>query len=248
MSLRKNGICLLLFLGVCLPLFAGSRTLWLGDTTAGTERGIKELFMKGVPPFSFMLDSVGSDTFIKRWNRKMEKSPHSVATERKYAVTFTNPGKTIAVRCDITTFTDFPAIEWTLHFRNLGDTNSPTISNVNAADIDFTQPKGDFTLYTAHGCEATNLDFHLQKYNLRPDSLYMFRPYGGRSSSITAFPFYNIAGTDGKKGAFVAIGWTGTWQAEFEERSASSLSFRSGMSNTHLYLLPGDSTHLQSRL
>lgn len=240
MSLRKNGICLLLFLGVCLPLFAGLHSLRLGNTATGCERSVKELFMKGMPPFSFMLDSVSSDSFIKRWSRKIEKVPSKRTDESKYEVTFTNPAKTLAVRCDITTFTDFPAVEWTLHFRNLDDTNSPTISHVNAADIDFTQPAGDFTLYTAHGCEATNLDFHLQKYNLRPDSLYMFRPYGGRSSSITAFPFYNIAGTDGKKGAFVAIGWTGTWQAEFKERSASDLSFRSGMSNTNLYLLPGE--------
>lgn len=235
MFLMRNAI-LLLCLTMLTPIFAAKRTLRLGETISNTDQYVKTLFMRGVPPFSFMLDSVKSEKFISRWNRKLQNAPSERTTEKKYTVTFTNPAKTLAVRCDITAFTDFPAIEWTLHFKNLSDNNSPKISGVNAADINFAQQGDCFTLYTAQGCNATNRDFHLLKYALQEDSVYMFKPYGGRSSSITAFPYYNIAGAD-STGAFVAIGWTGTWQASFEPHTAG-LSFHSGMSNTNLFLLP----------
>lgn len=84
MSLRKNGICLLLFLGVCLPLFAGLHSLRLGDTATGCERSVKELFMKGMPPFSFMLDSVNSDTFIYKYKAlEQENRESSVDKNRR---------------------------------------------------------------------------------------------------------------------------------------------------------------------
>lgn len=234
-TMKKSKLILALCLACIVPLLSFS--IKTNVRTAVNEKFVKSMFMTGNPPFSFRLDGKHSNDFIRSWSRKFEKSSHSGNSD-KYIVTMTSPDKRLSVRTEIITYTDFPAIEWTLNLINNSSENSPRISAITPANFDVTG-KEDFTIYTAQGCHAIDRDFHLLKYNLRPDSTYYFEPTGGRPSSKTAFPFYNISTNNGKNGVFMSIGWTGNWFASFRT-DHDKLKIEAGMPKTDLYLYPGE--------
>ena len=231
-------ICLLL-----LACFMGishlcARNFEMGESMPNREKFVRSMFMKGLPPFSFSLDGRHSDEFISGWKRKLVPVASTDASVLKYELTMKSPDSGLQIRCDIASYTDFPAVEWTLHFVNNSSENSPRISDVQAADIGFGQKSDLYTLYTAQGCHALDRDFHLLKTEIESDTVYRHVPLGGRPSSKTAFPFYNIAGSG--CGAFFSIGWTGGWSAEFELDKAGDLHVKSGMQNTDLFLYPNE--------
>ncbi len=232
-------LCLLWLLSFfCIsPLF--SRTLDVaGGINTTADKRVRNMFMKGLPPFSFELDGRNSDEFIQKWTRRMVSCPASGDNERRYELVMKSPGGGLELRCDIVAYTDFPAVEWTLHFINTSSENSPRISGVEAANLKLAHKSG-YTLYTAQGCHAIDRDFHLIKTEIEPDTTYRFVPLGGRPSSKTAFPFYNIA-TDAGNGVFFALGWTGNWFAQFGLDGRGELCLSSGMLKTDLFLYPGE--------
>jgi len=61
---------------------------------------------------------------------------------------------------------------------------------------------------------------------------------GKGMSSVDALPFFNI--DLAAKGMIVAVGWSGSWSAEFYRNSLHSVSVKAGMEATHLLLHPGE--------
>ena len=206
------------------------------------QRWIDNLFTKGkLPPFSFTYGEEDSETFIRKWDFSRKRVASDEANVVKYEITYSEPGgKGLEVRCDVTGFTDFEAVEWTLHFTNKGDKNSKNIKNVSASNILFSAKSGNsFTVYTARGSNGSRHDFAPVVISPESDKSYTFSPKNGRSSDTDAFPFFNIA-TDCGRGAMLSIGWTGTWIADFSLNS-NKLHSTSGMKNTDLFLYPGES-------
>ena len=205
------------------------------------QKWIDNLFAKGkLPPFSFTYGEESSENFIRKWNFSKKRVASDEANVVKYEIVYSEPGgKGIEVRCDATGFTDFEAVEWTLHFTNKGDKNSKNIKNVSASDILFGTKSGNsFTVYTARGSNGSRHDFAPVVVTPESGKNYTFSPKNGRSSDTDAFPFFNIA-TDAGRGAMLSIGWTGTWIADFS-LSDSKLHSASGMKNTDLFLFPGE--------
>ena len=231
-------ICLLLTMALSLTQLS-ARNLDMGERMPDRNKFVRNVFMKGLPPFSFRLDERPSDEFISGWKRKLVPLASDDAGVLKYEMTMKSPDSGLSLRCDIVAYTDFPAVEWTLHFVNNSSVNSPRISDVQAADLSFRQKGHGYTLYTAQGCHAVDRDFHLLKTELEADTVYRHVPLGGRPSSKTAFPFYNIAASNGC-GAFFSIGWTGSWAAEFELGGTDNLHLKAGMLKTDLFLYPGE--------
>ena len=205
------------------------------DKPVNAKQRAASLFAPGkLPPFSFEFGGRSSDAFIRSWKQTRVQVETGSPTVACQDISYASPDRRMTVVCRVWTYSDFDAIEWKLTFKNNSGTNSPQITKVMAADADLRGGSG-FTLYTARGSNALSSDFSLQKVALKEDSTYRYVPAGGRSSSKTAFPFYNLA-SEGR-GVMFSIGWTGTWFADFE-LSEASLHLDAGMLNTDLYLLP----------
>jgi len=192
-------------------------------------------FDKPLPPFSFRLDGVSSTEFIRCWRKSQEQTGPDT-----WSVTYTSPDKRLQVRSDIRTFAGFDATEWTLHFTNLSGIDSPRITDIQAIDYQIAEPAAGSaaTLYTLKGSDALASDFSLVKQPMQHGEDYRFAPVGGRSSAVTAFPFFNVDYND-SCGTFVAVGWTGGWQAEYI-RTSHGVRAKAGMP-VDLHLLPGES-------
>src|SRR5690606_34656575 len=92
----------------------------------------------------------------------------------------------------------------------------------------------DITLHYADGTHVSKADFHPRKQVLAPGQSLQLSPESGRSSD-NAFPFLNIESAS-DQGAIMAIGWSGSWVADFKSEAANSVSVASGMKSLDTYL------------
>lgn len=211
-------------------------------TVNQTRQWVEEHFGKGkLPPFSFVYGGQKSDNFIRSWDYKAEKLPVSLPEEQnqeKYLYSYTDRNTGLVVKCAVTCFTDFPAVEWVLHFINTSGSNTPVIEKAAAIDWSISTDKNNpVILHHSRGTDARRTDFEpLSTVLKNGENVYMTPTYG-RSSSDTAFPFFNIE-LQGQTSMLVAIGWTGKWYADIKKINEKTLSLKSGMEKMQLKLYP----------
>ena len=232
-------------LTLVLTVFAGQRIAYgqktndIPVTTSDTHIWIEQKFAKGeIPPFSFVYNGKISNNFIKKWEYNSEKINAVEPNSEVFVFTYSDKQSGLAVKCTVTGFTDFPAIEWVLNFTDNSGKTTPVIEKVAAIDYSFiSQESGTFMLYHARGSDATRNDFQPIDEALRTGENVHLTPNRGRSSDNTAFPFFNIE-LPGKHGIMVAVGWTGKWYADILQTSGKSVSLKSGMEKMQLTLFP----------
>ena len=207
--------------------------------SVNVHKWVIQHFAKGkIPPFSFVYGGKNSDSFIKGWKFQSENliSNDPEVAESKY--TYTDPQSGLTVKCFVSGFTDFPAVEWVLKFENTSATNTPVIEKANVINYKFSSKgKGQFILHHAHGSNAERTDFQPIDEPLEIGKSIYMTPKGGRSSDNTAFPFFNLE-MPGHQGVMVAVGWTGKWFADLVQTDSKSVSLKSGMEKLKLTLLP----------
>ena len=206
-------------------------------------------------PFSFTYDGKPSAELLKTWECKRAVRP--LDTQRiEHTFTYTDPKTGLKVRCVAIAYADYPAAEWVVYFENKGSSDTPIIENVRALDISLTsdqQPK-DVVIRHARGTQVAMGDFGpIDDALATGASLKIGSGVLGKStdapaahlsmigkgmSSVDALPFFNI--DLATKGMIAAVGWSGSWSAEFVRSSPQSVSVTAGMETTHLLLHPGE--------
>lgn len=199
----------------------------------------EEHFAKGkVPPFSFLYGGRSSDTFIKSWQYRADKLKSKEPNAEETLYTYSDKSSGLVIKCTVTSFTDFPSVEWVLKFSNTSGLNTPILEKVAVVDYSFNAgTKGSFVLHHAKGSNAEKTDFQPIDENVEVGKNIYMTPSGGRSSDHTALPFFNIE-MPGHQGIMVAVGWTGKWYADVLQSDGKSISLKSGMEKMHLVLNP----------
>ena len=199
---------------------------------------VEKHFAKGrIPPFSFVYGGEKSDRFIRNWQFSAEKIKSTEADTEVSVYTYRDKRSGLMVKCLVTCFNDFPAVEWVLYFSNTSGKNTPLIEKAAAIDYSFvSEEKGSFILHHAKGSHVEETDFQPidEKMEIGKD-IYM-TPVGGRSSD-GAFPFFNME-MPGQQGIMVAVGWTGKWYADLRQVDEKTVSLKSGMERMQLKLYP----------
>ncbi len=85
------------------------------------------------PPFSFTYDGKPSAELLKTWELKRASRPLD-DQRTEYVLTFGDPKTGLVVRCVGIEYRDFPAVEWTLFFKNRSTSDTPIISDIRAMD------------------------------------------------------------------------------------------------------------------
>ena len=202
---------------------------------------VKTHFAKGmVPPFSFKYGGIDSKTFIKGWSYSAEKQNGLEPNTEEYIFSYQDNKSGLVVKCLVTSYMDFPAVEWILKFSNRSASNTPLIENTEVISYPFGfNQKGSFVLHRALGSNAQRSDFQPIDQKLQIGESVSMMPAGGRSSDNTALPFFNIE-APGKQGVMVAVGWTGSWRADVSQVDEKTVHVSSGMGKMHLVLYPGE--------
>lgn len=189
-------------------------------------------------PFSFVYDERPSQELLPTWKRTRTTEP-AAAGKEKHTITYTDPSTGLEVVCETTIFTDFPAVDWVVRFRNNGSVDTPILENVQALNLNIAAPpKGDIVLHHSHGSTCTATDFLPIDTSVQPDTEVTLAPNGGRSSD-GALPFFNLEWQGG--GLVGAIGWSGQWAMRLHRDAERELTLEAGQQITHLMLHPGES-------
>jgi len=203
------------------------------------HKWVEQRFARGkVPPFSFVYGGKSSDSFIKTWTYSAEKTKSADPLVKESVYTYTDKKSGLVVKCFVTCFTDYHAVEWVVKFSNTSRLNSPLIEKAAVIDYSFvSEEKGTFVLHHSRGSNAERTDFQpIDETMVTGRSIYM-TPVGGRSSDNTAFPFFNIE-LPRKEGIMVAVGWTGKWYADVSQLNEKTVSLKSGMEKIQIKLDP----------
>ena len=78
-------------------------------------------------PFSFKYGGVSSREFLHDW--KLERNMKKLDAKRtQISIKLTDPKTGLEVSAETIEYRDFPALDWTLYFKNGGSSNTPIIS------------------------------------------------------------------------------------------------------------------------
>ena len=189
--------------------------------------------------FSFVYDGKPSAELLVTW--KLERASRPLDNQRtEHTLVYTDPKTGLELRCVGVEFRDFPAVEWTLYFKNTGDKDTPILSDILTLDAQFNQVAGaDCVLNHSNG-DVNKPE--VGNYVPLRTVLAIGKEFelAGEKGLPTekAMPYFNIE-CGGGKGMIVVLGWPGQWSARFM-RDQSGLRLRAGQQVTHFRLHPGE--------
>ena len=223
-------------LGMLMVQYAFAVTPTAAELAQAKDWTTKHLATASAPVFSFVYGDQASAALLKDWTGTAS-SRRVDADKTEHTLAWIDPKSGLTVRCVAVEYADFPAVEWTLWFKNTGKTDTPILQEVLALDTLFesSTDKDGFRLLHARGSHEEARDF-LPEETVLDQSLH-FAPDGGRSSD-GVMPFFNLIRPD-RDGTIIAVGWTGQWAASFAPE-VSGTHVRTGMERTHLLLHPGE--------
>ena len=200
---------------------------------------VEQHFSKGkIPPFSFVYGGKSSDTFIRNWKYTVIKMKSDDPHVEESVYSYADKQSGLVVKCIVTCFNDFNAVEWVLKFSNTSEKNSQLIEKTAAIDQSFVSEKnGAFVFHHARGSSGERSDFQPIDENMEIGKRSYLTPNGGRSSDNAALPFFNIE-IPGQQGIMAAIGWTGKWYADVSKMNDKTVSLKSGMEKMQTKLYP----------
>jgi alpha-galactosidase len=189
------------------------------------------------PPFSFIYDGKPSSSLLKEW--KAERTFRQIDAQRmERTITWSGSGG-LQVRCVSVEYADYPTVEWTLHFKNTGQTDSPVLSDILSIDTTFDRGgAGEFLLHHHKGTFVRADDFEPLSTTLEPGKTVRFAPPGGRPLGHV-FPYFNLQ-QQPDEGVIVVVGWPGQWFAEFARDKARGLHIVAGQEKLRVSLKPGE--------
>ena len=126
------------------------------------------------------------------------------------------------------------AYEYAVYITNDGEADTEVFS-----DLSFTLTfAGAHPKISGIKGDAGGVDYSPYEHDLTAEPHYLDRSISGRPSHVV-FPYYNLS--YGQGGTFIAIGWPGTWFADFSyDETASVTTLKTGQGQLTACLHPGE--------
>jgi alpha-galactosidase len=187
-------------------------------------------------PFSFIYDGKPSSELLKTWT--VERTVKKLNEQRsEITIACTDPKTGLSVRCVAIVYRDFPTVEWTLYFKNGGQSNTPIIENIEPLDAQLlTDDDGDIVLHHQRGSLFNRSEYQPFTTVLMADKPTSISTSGGRPTQAN-MPYFNMEKSG--QGVIAVIGWPGQWAASFV-RDGAGVRVRGGQELTHFKLLSGE--------
>ncbi len=223
---------------------ADGQILWLGELPI--IEGQTPPVIATDRPFSFSYGGQPSAALLREWPLDRQvKQLDDQRTERSW--TWTDPRTKLVLRWVAIDYHDFPTVEWTLHLKNAGTTDTPIIEDLQALDTRFERKQdavyarfaspGEFVLNHHVGSPCAANDYQPLRTPLPHQAAKHLATSGGRGSN-SDWPYFNLEWPG--EGVIAVVGWPGQWAANFTRDEANGLRVRAGQEQTHFKLLPGE--------
>ncbi|MBN2138521.1 MAG: NPCBM/NEW2 domain-containing protein [Sedimentisphaerales bacterium] len=221
-------------------VLADGRQLWLGDMEIRDHRSSQRLSpiaRSGSSAFAFLYNGAVSDSILGGWPAQRQKS--QLDAERTcYTKTWREEGGGLEVLLVAVDYKDFPAVEWTVYFKNTGSSDTGIVENIQALDTLFArQGDGEFVLHAFRGDTCSAVLYEPLTETLGGGASRHFAPDDGRGTN-GSFPYYKVQMPGG--GILLAIGWPGQWASCFSVGAEGALRISAGQELTRFRLRPGE--------
>ena len=156
-----------------------------------------DLWKAGSVPFSFKYASQDSAKFLTSWETKREVT--SLKTGRILYYSYADPVTHLKVTAEVRLYSDFPnVVDWVLHFRNDGASDTPIIEDILPLDWAVTAAPGKVVVRHAQGSDAHAEDFTPLVEQLDPGGTTILSLNGEDLRADNRYPFstYRLATTD----------------------------------------------------
>ncbi len=188
-------------------------------------------------PFSFSYGGQASAALLPAW--KLQPGlPNPAGPRRLRSMRLTDPATGLMIQCDVTEYTNHPAVEWVLFFENTSHKNTPVLEQILALDLPLEAPATNAVVHYAKGATCSMDDFQPLTEPMVPGARLHLQAGGGRSSS-DFLPFFNWE-TLARGGVVIGLGWSGEWAADFTQPEPQRTRVQAGLALTHLKLHPGE--------
>ncbi|MGO8732670.1 MAG: alpha-galactosidase [Terriglobia bacterium] len=191
-------------------------------------------------PFSFVYGGQASDKVLASCSKKTHAEKLD-AQRRQRTITWSDSKTGLEVRCVAVDYTDYPAIEWTVYFRNNGTSKTPILEDIQGLDVHFEgSMESEFILNGIKGDWCTEDSYQPYQLTLFADTVKEFAPASSGKScdGPSGWPYYNLQMPGG--GVILALGWPGQWSSSFERDNKIGLKIKAGQELAHLFLKPGE--------
>lgn len=141
------------------------------------------------------------------------------------------------MKLQLTVYPAYCAYEWVIYFTNISDTITENVSELYAADLMFCGNEPILKGICGDGKEGTKICYYTPyEVDLKKQPQIAIANKTGRSSEYS-FPYFNLQYGNG--GAFIAIGWPGSWSCTFEYKN-TGVRFKAGQQYFNARLEPGE--------
>lgn len=248
-------LSIVLTLTLILPRFAGAVAptaaemaevrQWVAAKFEGTRSaGTDKPRTRDVKPFfSFMYDGNSSTELFEMW--QLQRASRRLDEHRtEHTLTYTDQKTGLVVRCVGIEYGDFPTVEWTLYFKNIGSEKTPILEDIRPLDLELERAAesgaeaSEFRLHHNVGGAATAQAYGPLETVLPPKAEKHIGGAGGRPTNSDMCYFNLEQAAD--KGVIIAIGWPGQWASRFTRDERNGLRVQAGQELTHFRLLPGE--------
>jgi alpha-galactosidase len=226
---------------------AGAEKAALSESPKNEELKMKNQWVqehltdaKAKLPFSFVYDGKSSEGLLTEWAKKVDAKKLD-AKRTQHTLIWTDPKTGLEVRCVAVEYADYPAVEWTVWFKNTGTTHTPILEKIQGVEARFERGAKDeeFVLNGIKGDSCTADSFEPFRRVLAPGSAAQFGTNSGKScDGPNGWPYFNLQYGDG--GLILAVGWPGNWAGSFTRDASTGLTVRAGQKLTRLTLRPGE--------
>ena len=189
-------------------------------------------------PFSFKYGGKDSAQLLTTWQFAHKTVEGKDGQVQLYS--YTDPATHLKITAEVRLYPEFPGVaDWVLKLRNDGDFDTPIIEDILPLHWTIPAAPGDCILRHARGSNDSAEDFTPLTAHFEAGNSEHLEDAWGRSSTGDTLPFFNLQ--TGDHGLIGAIGWTGSWKADFDySKDGKTITLTSGMVQTHLRLHPGE--------
>ncbi len=181
-------------------------------------------------PFSVSIGGTVYNGFGEGFTFVSKSDPVKHESKAKETVTYVYDhvsGLRFTLYLDV--YKDNAAFSWYMAVKNIKDSDSPKITKFYSANLVFEGENPYIYTLGGVGSAYTPVEFPLKMQKSYAETT-------GRSTENN-WPYWNMMYGDG--GAFIAVGWTGNWAADFKPDGVKT-SFRAYQKALNGYLKPGE--------
>jgi alpha-galactosidase len=189
-------------------------------------------------PFRFRLAEEDSRAFLGQWRYSASAASAAIRGGETRRHSWHDPENGLRLTWEVTTFENYPAVDWVLTFENTGRTRSPRIREVRAIDLVAGPVTGREAriLHAARGGAPTGIAYQPLRADLAGGIPVRLEPRDGRSSN-GYLPFFNLE--LGRQGVIIGLGWSGQWSIN-AAAEGPRVRLHGGQSKLDLRLEPGE--------